>query len=614
MTCTAVGQACGDGTTCANVNGNLLCRNARCPARNDCRCGGGGSDNYCYDRNNDGTFDECSSLPSSGVSCSSLDDCLHGCNSDHACVRGGTGPSCRDDDDCRGGGGGSYVCGDGVIQRPNTAGVYEECDDGNTRDDGNGCSADCKLPPNYNVNGCYDCGCVEKTVDPPIAGDNQSVTYTVVVENKSQVRGVPYMPYEIVVHDIIFQKKRYTNNDPRQGVADFVSTEGYIDYPDSICIQSQTDSATRVRGTNGALADAQGCFYFHPGVNIGDPGGMVPGGSSPSFTIRNLTPGNRVTFQYAGTARTSFSGHELADTTQFIDVTNEVRTQTNNDYANVTVSKPYLMTRNSGNVLMDGDPNGVSEISNLVVAVNSYRPELALDPDLFRNIAGLILSPLTTVTRMTSYLETLLYTGFNTTTLSSQLDKNSQQIILNTSAASTSTIVSEEDFNRLGKRPDNAGIYTYSDPTSDGSRPLVVQLSDTISKRVTIVVENGDLKIDGNIQYRPVANALQDGPSIAFIVLNGDIIIGEDVTRLDGVYIVKNAGNVFTGPKSSEQLVVNGSLFGDVNTLMKQRTWVGLPEQDGGSVVVNYDARIVSNTPPGLKDILGGIIFEQIAQ
>ncbi len=685
-----IGNLCADGTECINVGGAPTCRNTAndngsawprsCPLVENCICGTTGSfrcydsdnnnsydacnergqgpycttlsecqppPNRCYDSDQNGVYDACSPL-GAGRTCGSLSDCrgtggTSGCNSDHVCVQGGTGRSCTTNNDCRGTSG--PFCGDNIRQDP------EQCDDGNNRDDGNGCTADCRLyfnycwdnTPNDNNNradscgqsgttpgairmggcatmsecnrvtphGCQACGCVEKTVDPPIAGDNQTVTYTVIISNKAQISGAPFTPYEIVIYDSIFQKKKYIDNniippsspgDPPGGVEDYLSTEGYIEYPDHICITEQTDPDTIVLGIDGDEPDGRGCFYYTPGVNIGDPS-VVPGGSAPAFTINHLTPGNQVTFTYQGKARTTFNGHELGDTTQFVDVTNEVRSQTNNDYANVTVSKPYLITRNSGNILIGSDPTDASNVSNLALALGN-------DPDLFRNVAGLILSPLQSIKNLTTYLSILTqYVGFDSEDLAAQLDKNTQNIIRNTSpsASYTNTVTTEAGLDNLGKRPDGARIFV-----SDGA--LTVNLTDTISKVETVVVKNGDLIINSDIKYTAVARDPNDVPSIAFVVLNGNIVIGPNVQRLDGVYIVKNAAFSFTGPVSAKQLVVNGSLFGDVNNLLKTRTWVGLPEDDGGSVVVNYDARILSNTPPGLKDILGGIIFQQVAQ
>jgi hypothetical protein len=162
----------------------------------------------------------------------------------------------------------------------------------------------------------------------------------------------------------------------------------------------------------------------------------------------------------------------------------------------------------------------------------------------------------------------------------------------------------------LGTRPDKARIFI-------ADQDLTINMSgQTISKSETIVINHGNLVIDSDIKYTPYVSGNMI-PSIAFVVLDGDIIINPHVTQLDGVYVVKGEHHAIrnegTTPSMS-QLVINGSLYGNMDDLMKYRTYVGLPEENGASVIVNYDARIVSHTPPGLKDILGGMLFDQVAK
>lgn len=53
-------------------------------------------------------------------------------------------------------------------------------------------------------------------------------------------------------------------------------------------------------------------------------------------------------------------------------------------------------------------------------------------------------------------------------------------------------------------------------------------IPSSLSGARTYIVENGDLYINGNLDYKS---------NIAFVVKGGNIYIDEDVTRMDGTYI-----------------------------------------------------------------------------
>ncbi len=122
----------------------------------------------------------------------------------------------------------------------------------------------------------------------------------------------------------------------------------------------------------------------------------------------------------------------------------------------------------------------------------------------------------------------------------------------------------------------------------------------------TLIVENADLNLAGNIQY---ATSCDDGsnynvnmPSIGFVVLGGDIFVKTSADHLVGAYYTDQS---FTGEGRSavdEQLFIDGSLYGDVQPLLDAANYVGPPTLDGGSVVIRYDSRILINTPPALSE------------
>lgn len=623
--CTQEGATCSDGTRCMNVSGTLRCANPSCPSDSDCQCGGGGS-SACNDSNNDGRYDECV-RGGTGPSCVTASDCNNGgggspscnalctlagstCSDGSTCMNIGGTLRCRNtqcsnriDCSCNTGDGGSNYCGDGIIQRPNDRGQIEECDDGNNVDDKNGCTADCRLryiPPQIGKS-CQSCGCIEKNVSVPLAGDKQTVTYTLTISNKSRLSGTQVEPYEIKVFDTIFQKKKFKENNPLKGPETFVSSEGYIEFPDKVCIAENVGNVV-VKNAQGQTPDAQGCFAFKPGVNIGNVTD-IPGNSAPVFYVTSLQPGDYVILKYDGVARTTFPGHEFQPETQFIDITNEVRTQTNNDYASLTVSKPYIITSNSGDVILNGESLESVNVSNLV-------PFFGLDPDLYKNIAGLILSPSQFISSLTSYLGELnTYFSAENGSFGNQIEQNITNVTRNMTPSQTNMVRSENDFSLLGQRPDGQRVFT-----ADNGLTVQFDTLAQVQNSSLIVVKKGDLIIKSNILYgNPLAGSSRL-PSLAFVVLEGDIIIDPNVTRLDGLYIVRNSDFKLTGGASALQLVFNGAVFGNMKELLAQRTFVGLPEENGGSIVVNYDARILSSTPPGLKDIVGNIVFEQIVK
>jgi hypothetical protein len=171
-------------------------------------------------------------------------------------------------------------------------------------------------------------------------------------------------------------------------------------------------------------------------------------------------------------------------------------------------------------------------------------------------------------------------------------NKNQTQPTLSSSPAETS--------NRIYKWED-------SDLTIEGSNgdPFVVdQFAQTY-----IITGSGDLHITSDIVYDQ-ANILQQilkpktVPSAAFIVLDGDIIIDSDVKELWGTFIAVNGEIKADGKVSKTQLIIHGSLIGDVTDLFSNRQYVGNINKDEGSVTIKYIENILLNTPPGLSQLM----------
>ena len=90
----------------------------------------------------------------------------------------------------------------------------------------------------------------------------------------------------------------------------------------------------------------------------------------------------------------------------------------------------------------------------------------------------------------------------------------------------------------------------------------------------------------------------------------GDITIAENVKNIEGIFITTDWA--ITGDKSPDQLVISGAIMGDATNLLKNRIYIGKFGNDGKltdglqpSVKINYDIRLLNDTPPALEAFLG---------
>lgn len=136
----------------------------------------------------------------------------------------------------------------------------------------------------------------------------------------------------------------------------------------------------------------------------------------------------------------------------------------------------------------------------------------------------------------------------------------------------------------------------------------------------TFIVQGADLIIYSDIIFDEQAvrdASFKDTPSIAFIVIGGDIKIAPNVTHLDGVYVsIKDPktaadanarGGKITTTGAADQnksLEFNGALVGDIEPLFKSRTFAGDAKKNKGTIVINYGAWLYYNLPPVLRDLI----------
>ena len=125
-------------------------------------------------------------------------------------------------------------------------------------------------------------------------------------------------------------------------------------------------------------------------------------------------------------------------------------------------------------------------------------------------------------------------------------------------------------------------------------------LLESISAPRTYVVEDGNLIINDDIA---------SNQNIAFVVKDGNISIGSNVNNLEGTYI--SIGGSIGWDTTDERLVVNGSLYGDINPLVASRQYVKSDNEGNLSVwtVVNFGSSIFKKPAP----LVGQFVSEYLA-
>ncbi len=130
----------------------------------------------------------------------------------------------------------------------------------------------------------------------------------------------------------------------------------------------------------------------------------------------------------------------------------------------------------------------------------------------------------------------------------------------------------------------------------------------------TYIIQDADLIINANVLYNDtdpdvdITNPTTI-PSVAFVVIDGNIIIDGDVTHLDGIYMAVDTegaedGMIMATDVSYKLLTIQGSLVGDIYELYINRRGIGDPLKDESSITVKYDQRILLNTAPGLNELI----------
>ena len=164
-------------------------------------------------------------------------------------------------------------------------------------------------------------------------------------------------------------------------------------------------------------------------------------------------------------------------------------------------------------------------------------------------------------------------------------------------------------FSDFGKYNGLDNVYIIT------GKNVIINSGDFVAptEPTTYIVEGGNLTINENIN----SNA-----NIAFVVKGWDIIIHKDVEEIDGTYISipvwspAIGGDIVGSGDTSTQLVVNGSLYGDISELVMTRHYIS---NDSGQLwvgtIVSFGSSLFTKPAPLVSQFIGEYLeAEKIAR
>ncbi len=146
-----------------------------------------------------------------------------------------------------------------------------------------------------------------------------------------------------------------------------------------------------------------------------------------------------------------------------------------------------------------------------------------------------------------------------------------------------------------------SGVYfTSEDVTIDSN------FFNNVTTNSTFILKDG-----ANLYITEDMN-INDTQFSAFIIRTGDIVIQSSVKNIEGVFIAEK-GMVKSDIPSPEKLTISGNIIGNLGEILSNRRYIGNnPAEPEPSIEVNFDNRILSNTPPILEQFLGENWREEI--
>lgn len=358
-----------------------------------------------------------------------------------------------------------------------------------------------------------------------------------------------------------------------------------------------------------------------------DPNTSPDTGSVIIKNIDQVTEGNVIRIRYVGLVNSNLNCDNQDDEclTETFKNTGTANTTgaTVTEEANLVVICAYLVTRNAGDVYLEEGLASGTDIACIYTddeEADDYaniEGIVVLDPDSEEALASALSVCSDTdsgdvISNLSSYVCELINTiseFWKRQTVEMTTNAHIAQEIRNAETNQMSKYNQnysgwswDDLYNELhNKNNPNSHILYYQGNPNDATDKVYMGGITVPSGAWTIIVTDADLVITGNIRYANVSS-FEEIPSVAYIVLGGDIYIQYYVHDMYGVYYTDQN---FTGDERSavdQQLEIYGSIYGNIEELQKAANYVGPPTLDGGGIVIRYDSRILLNTPPGLSN------------
>ncbi|MFC1599999.1 hypothetical protein ACFL3T_03165 [Patescibacteria group bacterium] len=370
-------------------------------------------------------------------------------------------------------------------------------------------------------------------------------------------------------------------------------------------------------------------------------------GDRSGVEIENVPPRREVLITYSGDVDTVVSpsncsdqDHDLTDqgvcgeiypnVARFDDEAGfDENDKDYNNEAEVIIPCPFIIVRSGGEVFLENpfdygvDTLSCSEIENVPVPI--IRPDIDT-PDLVKSGEGeSILSAFSDRLCKDKDQEIEGYEDIE------RISSLICEITLKTSDDLTQFAIVQniarniDLFARYDRVLDNKTEINGSNSLPDSSSKVYVKkntgklkLGGEFSNGAqTIVVIGGDVEITEDIKFRDPSDLTDPRqiPSLALIVIGGDILVAPGVEETNGVFFVQEGENGEGGRMcegtcaENEQynenpLVHYGSIYGDIQHLFKYRTFAGDPTKEEAAILIRFDNRIYLNTPPILGELV----------
>lgn len=311
----------------------------------------------------------------------------------------------------------------------------------------------------------------------------------------------------------------------------------------------------------------------------------------------------------------------------------------NEDTASVLATCPFVISRSFGDVFLEEEFENTIDISSCTNRRSSDGPVFTPQPqkprELISSGTGILSAPSHRICQesikqnpdlpsdldgyknplqnfSSGVCEVSLFTSSNWTSddieksLRSNVSRYANVTNLNTTNQLTDLNQNSlTTFDTLNPNPQNKVYRKTNGSLTITSDSTLIQ-NDNQAK--TIIVEGNDLIINQNVTYGTNQNTLFPS-QIAFIVIGGDIVVGPNVTDIQGVLVAVpdangNGGFIRRSEQTDKLLTLRGSIFGDSGPLFSGTSNPGDLEADKGAVTVIYDSNIILNTPPALQSIV----------